>query len=183
MAFSLVDTLHLRCHEHTFVAFIDIKKVFDSCWVETALVRLFDFGVMGSLWHLLANFLCGALSQVRLGGSVSLVCPSPPQLHADDLVVLTASQIDLQLALDAVHAWGVRWRFSFGVGSPRWRSLALIAVQIFGRCPLPHSLLAPSRRGDRLFHQAIAWCLGRSPSLLHVFRFRYTCSLKLLFWS
>ena len=78
MAFSLVDTLRLRRHEHTFVAFIDIKKAFDYCWVEATLVRLFDFGVMGSLWHLLANFLCGTLSQVRLGGSVSLKCPSPP---------------------------------------------------------------------------------------------------------
>ena len=28
MAFSLVDTLRLRRHEHTFVAFIDIKKAF-----------------------------------------------------------------------------------------------------------------------------------------------------------
>ena len=63
--------LRLRRHEHTSVAFIDIKKAFDFCWVEATLVRLFDFGVMGRLWHLLANFLCGTLSQVRLGGSVS----------------------------------------------------------------------------------------------------------------
>ena len=38
------------------------------------------------------------------------------------------------------------------------------AVQVLGRCPLPHSLLAPSRRFSplprgRLFHQASAWCL------------------------
>ena len=59
-------------------------KVFEGCrrhglqsrsltswWVGAALVRLFDFGVTGRLWHLLANFLCGTLSQVRLGGSVS----------------------------------------------------------------------------------------------------------------
>ena len=42
-----------------------------SFWVEATLVRLFDLGVTGSLWHLLANFLCGTLSQARLGGSVS----------------------------------------------------------------------------------------------------------------
>ena len=59
------------CVKHTFAAFIDIKKDFDSCWVEATLVRFFDFGVSGCLWHLLANFLCGTLSQVRLGGSVS----------------------------------------------------------------------------------------------------------------
>ena len=70
VAFSLVDTLRLR-RAHTFAAFIDIKKAFDSCWVEATLVRLFDFCVIGRLWHLLANFLCVTLSQVRLGGSVS----------------------------------------------------------------------------------------------------------------
>ena len=71
MDFSFVDSLRLRRHEHTFVALIDIRKAFDSCWVEATLVRLFDFGVKGRLWHLLANFLCGTLSQVCLGGSVS----------------------------------------------------------------------------------------------------------------
>ena len=125
-----------RVHRH--------KKAFDSCWVEATLVRLFDFGVTGSLWHLLANFLCGTQSLVRLGGSVSspwvdsgimqgrirspllfdllfdslavtLRSAIPGvslatfdsfracQLYADDLVVLTASQADLQMALDAVH--------------------------------------------------------------------------------
>ena len=54
---------------HTFVAFVDIKKAFDSCWVETTLVRLHDVGISSRLWHLLANFLCGTLSQVRLGDS------------------------------------------------------------------------------------------------------------------
>ena len=70
MAFSLVDTLRLLHHQLTFVLFIDIKKAFDSCWVEATLVRL-DFGVTGSFWHLLANFLCGTLFKVRLGDSVS----------------------------------------------------------------------------------------------------------------
>ena len=159
MAFSLVDSLRVRRHEHTFVGFIDIKKAFDSSWVEVTLVRLFDFGVTGRLWHLLANFLCGTLSQVRLGGSVSspwvdsgiaqgrvlsLLLFSLPidslavtlrsvipcvslsvsdsfrhvcQLCADDLVVLTASQVDLP---------GVRWRFSFGVGPTK------SATMVFG---------------------------------------------------
>ena len=149
------SALRLRRCEHTFVAFIDIEKAFDS-WVEATLVRLFDFGVTGRLWHLLANFLCGTLSQARLGGSVSspwvdsgiaqgrilssllfkllidslavtLRSAIPTfrhacQLCADDLVVLTASQADLQMALDAVYAWGVRWRFFFGIGHGLWSS-------------------------------------------------------------
>ena len=68
---SLVDSLRLRHQVHTFVAFIDIRKAFDSCWVEATLVRLGDVGISGRLWHLLANFLCGTLSQVRLGDSTS----------------------------------------------------------------------------------------------------------------
>ena len=205
------------------------KKAFDSCWVEATLVRLFDFGVTGRLWHLLANFLCGTMSQMRLGGSVSSpwvdsgiaqgrilspllfnlfidclavtlrsaipgvslavsdsfrhVC----QLYADDLVVLTASQVDLQLALDAVHAWGVRWRFSCGVGSTN--SATMVFGPLRGRpdccvhpggVPLPlvqqyrylGVVLSPSlswrphvdflcSRGDRLFHQASACALVR----------------------
>ena len=65
-------TLRLRRHEHTFAAFRDIKKAFDSCWIEATLLRFFDFCVMGSLWHSLVNFLCGTLSQVRLGSVSSL---------------------------------------------------------------------------------------------------------------
>ena len=200
MAFSLVDTLRLRRHEHTFVAFIDIKKAFDSCWVEATLVRLFDFGVTGSLWHLLANFLCGTLSQVRLGGSVSspgstlasrkaefflpllfnLLIYSLAvtfrsavprvslatsdsfrhacQLCADDLVVLTASQADLQLALDAVHAWGVRWRFSFGVGPTK--SATMVFGLLHGRpdcCVLLGGVPLP------WFSSTIIWALSFHP--------------------
>ena len=54
------------------------------------------------------------------------------QLYADDLVILTASQADLQVALGAVHAWGVRWRFSFGIGptKPPLSSLVLCAAAL-----------------------------------------------------
>ena len=82
--------------------------------------------------------------------SPPLILPSPCQLYADDLVVLTASQTDLQLALDAVHAWGVRWRFSFGVGPTKSATMVfgplrgrpdccvhIGGVQVLGRCPFP----------------------------------------------
>ena len=71
MAYSLLDSLRLRRHVQTFVAFVDIRKAFDSCWVEATLVRLHDVGVTGRLWHLISNFLCGTLSQVRVGDSSS----------------------------------------------------------------------------------------------------------------
>ena len=148
ITYSLLDTLRLRQHTHTFVAFIDIKKAFDSSWVEATMVRLYDVGISGRMWHLIANFLCGTLSQVRTGASrpwvdsgiaqgrvlspflfnvlidtlaapirsvvpgVRLV-PSDPyrhtcQLHADDVVLLSESQFDLQEGLNACHAWSIR---------------------------------------------------------------------------
>ena len=194
---ALVDTLRLCRHEHTFAAFIDIKKAFDSCWVEATLGRLFDFGVSGRLWHSLANFLCGTLSQVRLGGSVSppwvdsgfvqgriLFSPSvqsarrqschhtpfchsrlslsslltPFVVYANFMQTiwsfLTASQAEIQVALDAVHAWGVRlallfWYRSFqiyrhDIWCTHWRrSFALgPGEQEPGCCSFSHSFLA-----------------------------------------
>ena len=59
------SALWIPCHHqvHTFVGFTDIKKTFNSCWVEATLVRLQNVGMSGRLWHLLANFLCGILSR------------------------------------------------------------------------------------------------------------------------
>ena len=37
MVYSLVDALRLRRETHTFCAFVDIRKAFDTCWVEATL--------------------------------------------------------------------------------------------------------------------------------------------------
>ena len=71
MVYSFVDALRHRRETHTFCAFVDIRKAFDTCWVEAALVRLFQVGVTGGMWRTIANFLCGTLSQVRTGSDVS----------------------------------------------------------------------------------------------------------------
>ena len=68
---SLVSILSARSSSHTFVAFIDIQKAFDTSWVEGTLVRLFDAGVRGRMWTLMCNFLHGTQSQVRCGSSLS----------------------------------------------------------------------------------------------------------------
>ena len=47
---SLVDLLTSRSSSHTFVAFIDIHKAFDTSWVEGTLVRSCDAGVSGQMW-------------------------------------------------------------------------------------------------------------------------------------
>ena len=48
------------------------------------------------------------------------------QLYTDDLVVVADSAADLQTGLDAVSAWGFRYRFTFGVGPSK------SAAMIFG---------------------------------------------------
>ena len=61
---SLVNVLTMRASTHTFVAFVDIEKAFDTSWVEATLVRLYDSGVQGLVWNLLSNFLRHTVSQV-----------------------------------------------------------------------------------------------------------------------
>ena len=68
---SLVSILSARSSSHTFVAFIDNQKAFDTSWVEGTLVRLFDAGVRGRMWSFMCNFLHGTQSQVRCGSSLS----------------------------------------------------------------------------------------------------------------
>ena len=148
----------MRASTHTFVAFVDIEKAFDTSWVEATLVRLYVIGVRGLVWKLLSNFLRHTVSQVRLGNELSdqwldsgiaqgrvlspllfdllvdglaaevqlaspgvllpgnFQCRFTDQLNADDLVLVADSPLDLQTALNAVHRWGCRFRFKFGVG-------------------------------------------------------------------
>ena len=54
----------MRASTHTFVAFVDIEKAFDTSWVEATLVRLYDIGVRGLGWNELSNFLRHTVSQV-----------------------------------------------------------------------------------------------------------------------
>ena len=54
-----------RRRTHTFCAFVDIGKAFDtSC----------QSGVTGGMWRTIANFLCGSLYQLRVRGDVSPPC-------------------------------------------------------------------------------------------------------------
>ena len=69
--YGLLDTLQLREDMHTFCPFVDIRKAFDTSWVEATLVRLHQVGVTGGMWRTVANFFCGTLSQVRVCGDVS----------------------------------------------------------------------------------------------------------------
>ena len=68
---SFVNVLSSRCSIHTFVAFFDIQKAFDTSWVEGTLVRFHEVGVRDQMWHLMCHFLRGTQSQARVGASLS----------------------------------------------------------------------------------------------------------------
>ena len=77
------------------------------------------------LFNLLVKGLAASVRQAAPG--VQFGVPSfTNQLYADDLVVTAECQHDLQVALDAVSAWGHSWRFSFGIGPTK------SAVMVFG---------------------------------------------------
>ena len=120
-----------------------------SWWLGLSTMSRRIFSLL--LFNLLVVSLATTLRATIPG--VALVASDPfrhvCQLYADDLVILTALQADLRVALDAVHAWGVRWRFSFGVDPTAHATLSWRAHVEF-----------VCSRGDRLFHQASAWCLG-----------------------
>ena len=63
MAFSFVDSSRLRCHEHTFVAFIDIKEAFDSSPIFPLWYTVpgpswwLRLSTLGRLWHCASRIL------------------------------------------------------------------------------------------------------------------------------
>ena len=158
MAGALMDVLHMRSATHTFIAFVDIFKAFDTSWVEATMVELFSMGVQRRMWTLIAHCvymarsrrsdvvpICQSLGRTQVlpraecsrCSSTFLLMGShgrcmlrarelmgswdscfAGQLHTDDLVVETS--------LDAVSAWGFRFRFTFGVGPSK------SAAMIFG---------------------------------------------------
>ena len=81
---------------------------------------------------LLDNLLVDGLAvEVQLASPGVLLpgnfqCRFTDQLYADNLVLVADSPLDLQTALNAVHRWGCRFRFKFGVGPTK------STVMVFG---------------------------------------------------
>ena len=99
----------------THKEFVSIASlIISSVLVAPSLHLLSTLASRKAEFFLLFSSICLLTVSLSLFAPLSLVCPSPPltpsvtscQLYADDLVVLSASQTDLQLALDAVHGLG-----------------------------------------------------------------------------
>ena len=94
-----------------------VNGLLSQPWAETAGVR--QGSVLGPLlFTILFNSISTSVRRACPG--VTLGGPGTPKvtllLYADDLVVLADRPSDVQRALDAIGAWGARWRFSFGIG-------------------------------------------------------------------
>ena len=189
---SLVNLLSMRASTHTFVAFVDIEKAFDTSWVEATLVRLHDIGVRGLVWNLLSNFLRHTVSQVWLGNELldqwvdsgiaqgRVLSPLLFNLLVDGLAV------EVQLASPGVDLPGnVRSRISCTLmiwcvaDSPQDLQTALNAVHRWGcRFPLqiwcwPHQI---SSGGVRAQTSPRFWC----PSPHGIINFPRLCSPQCL---
>jgi hypothetical protein len=72
-AWMLFEALRLRScipvGRRTLVAFVDIRKAYDSIWRDGLLVKLWSRGVRGRLWALCAAFFGDTPSFVRIGGA------------------------------------------------------------------------------------------------------------------
>ena len=66
-------TLSLQYKHYVIVAYIDFSKAFDSVSHEKLFVRLYSYGIRGTLLQWLREFLTGRTHQTRVGFSLSSV--------------------------------------------------------------------------------------------------------------
>ena len=73
--FSLQETIqynidHGSC---TYVAFLDIKKAFDTVWHHAMLVKLYDLGIRGKAWRIICLFYENMLSAISINRQMMMM--------------------------------------------------------------------------------------------------------------
>ena len=58
--------------ESLYITFMDAKKAFDVVWHESMLVSLHNSQVTGAMWNIYDNMYTNLISQVKLGGILSM---------------------------------------------------------------------------------------------------------------
>ena len=150
MAGSLIDVLHMRSATHTFVAFVvhgtfsQVRSGADLSepWQDSSIAQGRVLSPL--LFNILVDGLARAVHDAYPGVSLMARWDSrfAGQLYADDLVIVADSAADLQTSLDAVSAWGFRYRFTFGVGG----------VPRLHVCQAPGALVRVSTCGSNWVH-------------------------------
>ena len=65
-------TLMLKRGSKVFGCFLDVRKVFDTVWINVLLYKLFyEFGVKGRMWVAIKTLYTGAKAQVLYSGLLS----------------------------------------------------------------------------------------------------------------
>ena len=92
-AWLLVEALRLRkClprgSRRNLVAFVDIRKAYDTVWRDGLLHKLWPLGVRGRLWRLCHAFSDSTTTRVRVHGNMSdqwhvspTACAKEPSSH------------------------------------------------------------------------------------------------------
>ena len=65
--FCLTEIIQQRKAEPTFMAFIDVKKAYDTVWRDGLWKRLWEEGVRGKMWRVVKGMYETVQSQVLVG--------------------------------------------------------------------------------------------------------------------
>ena len=72
-AFNLQETIlyNLELNSNVYVAFLDIRKAFDTVWHDALLYKLDQIGIKGKIWRLIKDSYTGIHCKVSINGILS----------------------------------------------------------------------------------------------------------------
>ena len=73
-SFTILESINhmLQRGSKVFRCFLDVRKSFDSVWIDGLLFELFsEFGIKGRMWLVIRNLHTGVKAQVLYSGSLS----------------------------------------------------------------------------------------------------------------
>ena len=107
-AFILQETIqHLREHgKKAFVAFLDVRKAFDTVWHEGLLVKLHRKRIHGRLWHLIRAWYAHSTAAVKWDGLQSSHFPVLQGVRQGAILSPLLYSIFVDELLDILYASG-----------------------------------------------------------------------------
>ena len=74
VSFTYLESINhtLEQGSKVFGCFLDVRKAFDTVWIDGLLFKLFsEFGIKGRMWMVIRNLYTGVKAQVLYSGSLS----------------------------------------------------------------------------------------------------------------